>query len=154
MASLQSSELEQWAGHAVHTMTRAILRRRRTFRHWNIIFAVFVLFARRGSFWHNDVIIVIWRECYYRISLESLGWSYPHPLRRRLQFRPAAMLAQYSVHAAPSDLDVLTSLSVRHSRRRDTVWVHDRIVVDTPLRMPRESMLIEQVPTLWGRHNL
>ena len=42
----------------------------------------------------------------------------------------------------------LTSLHVRHAWRRNAVGIHDRIIVDAPLRMSRQAMFIEQIAFL------
>jgi hypothetical protein len=44
-----------------------------------------------------------------------------------------------------------TSLHVRHTRRRNTVWIHDWIVISAALGTAGQSLLVEEIPL--GRHD-
>ena len=86
-----------------------------------------------------------------RKRLQNMNVAYlmlhPHAPPRHYQSHPATTLLEPVSRAVMRNIHkILTSLLVRHSWWRHSIWVHDGVIIHAPFRMPRKAVLLEQVP--------
>jgi hypothetical protein len=88
-------------------------------------------------------------RCYQRMSnTRQHVKPHPGPSHHRSISRPASALSSWQkcINTERGIIqNQLTSLHVRHSRRRNAKGVHDKIIINAPFRMPGKPILFEHI---------